>query len=386
MAGKLLSRKAQIAVELEAVEGTAETLVAADAGMLVYDPEYSLNLGRFQRNPARATLSQLAGIIGAQGAGISWATELKGSGAIATEPAWSDAIQLCGFAKATVSNIDIGAVAGGPFIPGETITGGTSAATGRVVGEVANGDSEIPFVLLSGTWQSGEVATGGTSGATATTSSTIGSDKGFEYRPVSSSVPSGTVGLYEDGLRKMIHGARGNLTIEANLGEPAFLNFGMSGVYNAETDTALLSPTYESTVPKAFLNIGATVLSDAAALFTTMNIEMANEIVARESANAAKGILSYLITGRAPTASFNVEKKLVADHDAYGALIAGTTGRLYAELPGAAGEKITIASPRCLYSDVGRSDRSGLKIADVVLELVAATVSGGDDELQIGMI
>ena len=385
MAGKLLSRKAQVAVELESVEGTAETLVDADATMLIYDPGYTLNIGRFQRNPARATLSQLAGIVGAQGAGISRATELKGSGAVGTEPAWSDAIQISGFAKATVSTVAIGAVTNGPFEPGETITG-AGGATGRVVGEVANGDAAISYVVISAVMGSAELITGATSGATATSTGAPAADKGFEYRPASSSISSGTVGLYEDGLRKMIHGARGNLTVEANLGEPVFLNFDMSGVYNAETDTALLSPTYESTIPKAFLNVGATVLSDAAALFTTMSIDLVNEIVARESANEAKGLLSYLITGRGPTASFNPEKKLVADHDAYGALIAGTAGRLYAELPGAAGEKITIASPRCLYSDVGRSDRSGLKVADVVLELVAATVSGGDDELQIAML
>ena len=385
MAGKLLSRKAQIAVEIEGTEGTAETLVDADATMLVYDPTYSLNVGRFQRQPARATLSRLAGIVGMQGAGIGWKTELKGSGSIATEPAWSDAIQCCGFAKATVSSVAIGAISGGPFEPGETITG-AGGATGRVVGEVANGAAAVHYVAISSVIGSSELITGGTSGATATTSGTPAADKGFEYRPTSDDIESGTVGLYEDGLKKMIHGARGNLTLEATVGEPVFLGFDFSGVYNAETDAALLSPTYESTIPKAFLNVGATVLSDSAACFTALNIEMANEIVARECANNAKGILSYLITGRAPTASVNPEKALVADTDVYGQLIAGTTGRLYAELSGAAGEKITIASPRVVNADVGKSDRSGLQVADLTLELIAATVSAGDDELQIGMI
>ena len=58
-----------------------------------------------------------------------------------------------------------GAVAGGPFVAGETITGGTSAATGRVnsVGSVF-----LNYTAVSGTLITAEVLTGGTSGATAT--------------------------------------------------------------------------------------------------------------------------------------------------------------------------------------------------------------------------
>ncbi len=123
MAGKLLARKAQIAVELETDEGTAEVLAAADATMLVYDHSYNHNISRFTRNPARATLSMIKGLTGKQAAGIGWKTELKGSGDVTVEPAWSDAIQTCGFLMATVSTVAIGAVSSGPYLPGETLTG-----------------------------------------------------------------------------------------------------------------------------------------------------------------------------------------------------------------------------------------------------------------------
>ncbi len=59
---------------------------------------------------------------------------------------------------------------------------------------------------------------------------------------------------------------------------------------------------------------------------------------------------------------------------------------MYAELDGSAGEKITIASPRVAIADLGRSDRSGLMVSDITLELIAASVSTGDDEVQIAMI
>jgi hypothetical protein len=58
-----------------------------------------------------------------------------------------------------------GAVTSGPFDAGETVTGGTSSATGKVAW-MATGHLEL--VDITGTFQVGETLTGGTSGATAT--------------------------------------------------------------------------------------------------------------------------------------------------------------------------------------------------------------------------
>jgi hypothetical protein len=59
-----------------------------------------------------------------------------------------------------------GSVTGGPFQVGETVTGGTSAATGVVTEQQSN---YLMVKTVSGTFQDAEVLTGGTSGATATT-------------------------------------------------------------------------------------------------------------------------------------------------------------------------------------------------------------------------
>ena len=60
-----------------------------------------------------------------------------------------------------------GTVTSGPFQVGETVTGGTSSATGVVTQEVT--DDYLMVKTVSGTFQNGEVLTGDTSGATATT-------------------------------------------------------------------------------------------------------------------------------------------------------------------------------------------------------------------------
>jgi len=381
----LSTKKAQIAVKEESSEGTAESVAAGDAKMELYDLSYSPGFESFTRDPARTSLSQLDPIVGKQAASISWRTPLVGSGGVTVVPNWDASIRACGFAKSTVSSIAIGAVSGGPFEPGETITGGTSSGTGRVVGEVRTGASVVPYVVLTGTLQSGEVLTGGTSGATATSSGAPSADQGWEYRPASSSIISVTAAGFEDGLKKVIYGARGNVRLEANVGEPAFLAFDFQGVYGGVTDVALLSITYLTPVPIAFLNVAGSV-HGLAAIYTQLSIDMGNTLAERESANKSTGILSTKITDRAPTGSINPEMELVADADFYGELLAGTAGRLYSELPSStAGEKITVAAPRVLYTGVGEGDRNSLRVAQLDLSLVTAGVSAGDDELQIGM-
>ena len=71
------------------------------------------------------------------------------------------------FVNGTITH---GAITGGPYVEGETITGGTSAATGVMLLDSA-GTMTLGNVV--GTFASGETITGGTSSATATSTSTL---------------------------------------------------------------------------------------------------------------------------------------------------------------------------------------------------------------------
>lgn len=381
----LLRRRAVVAAKVEASEGTAESVAVGDAGILVYDPSFETDFDKFDRDPARASLAKLTALIGKQAAKISFRTELKGSGNVANAPSWGVLLRGCGFQQAAVSKINIGAVTGGPFIPGETITGGTSAATGRVVGEAANGIASIWFVVLTGTFQSGEVITGGTSGATATSSSTVSSNVGFEYRPLSSGPPSLTVARYMDGIRQQIFGARGNVKISAQVGEPVFLEFEFMGVYDATTDVAILAPTYETTIPPTFMNVGFSI-QGLAAVFSKFDLDMKNTLTPRESANAAKGILSVFIGDRNPGGPIDPELTLVASHDFFGKLAASTTGRMAFTIGSSAGSKIWVASPLAQYEAVGDDDRGGIAVAGVDVGYKSASVQTSDDDVLIAMI
>jgi len=381
----LLQRKRQIVVAIEGNEGTAATIAATDGKMQVYDLEFSLDPNMQDRDPARSTLTPLDGIVGKQSSMVRWRTELKGSGALATRPSWDKALRCCGFTAAAVSTISVGAISGGPLQPGETITGSSSAATGRIVGEIATGVSMVHYVPTSGTFNSDDVFTGGTSGATCASAGDPAGSKGWEYKPASSSIPSATLAAYLDGTRGVGAGGRGNVRISGNVGELVFLEFEFSAVYESYTDQSLLSITYETATPKPLLDSGHR-FDGSTTPFAALNIDMANTVAERTDARASKGILSYLITERAPTLSIDPEDVLVATKDYRGRLVGANTGYFFAKIGSVAGNKIVIGAPRIQYRSVGEGERNRIATANLEFGLVAVNASSGDGEIQIAMI
>lgn len=71
-----------------------------------------------------------------------------------------------GFRSIQTKRLTVGTVTGGPFQAGETITGGTSAAT-AVVRQVLVAQGQLIVDTVTGTFQLAETITGGTSSATA---------------------------------------------------------------------------------------------------------------------------------------------------------------------------------------------------------------------------
>lgn len=376
----LLTRKAQVVVVAEGTEGTAATLAAASGKMLVYDLSFEDTPDLFDRNPARSTLSRLSKVVGKQPAKVSWRTELKGSGSIATRPAWDVALRACGFSSAAISTITVSGMTG-TFYPGESFTAG--AKTGRIVGR-HNSATLLYYTVTSGTLAAAATIVGDTSGAQCIGAGTPAASKGFAYRPISASAPSVTIGVYRDGMLHTVSGARGNVIVEAKAGEPAFLNFSFDGVYSSTTDSSLLAITYESTEPPAFLS-ATTYVDGLAAVFAQASVNMNNTVAQRESAAAAKGIVSYIVTERDPKVTIDPEMVLVASKDFYGRMHAANAAYFSSQWGSTAGNILILGSPRMYYEAVGQSDRNSIHVASLEFGCKASTVSAGDDEVQIAM-
>jgi hypothetical protein len=378
----MLIRKRQLAAKIEAVEGTAETLLAADAGILVnFSPKASYDPQMYQRDPVRASLTKMGKLAGKRSAGIDFSIELKGSGSITVEPEWMRLIKACGFASNALKKISIGAIASGPYQHGEAITGQTSGATGRVVIKTANGTTTLYFVALSGTFETGEVITGGTSGATAT-ASTDPVNAGFEIKPISSSVVSLTVGLFEDGIRKVLKGCRGTVKFNFKIGEPATLDFSFKGVEAGVADAPMLTGvSFDETVPPVLLN--AVMSCDGVSLnIGEMEVDVANTLASKDKIDDAKGILSFMITGRDMQGSFNPEMVPVAMHDFFSKWFSNTPMVVDLAYGEAEGNKFRFYAPGIIYNKVDDGDRDGIQLAQTSFDLTGS-MEPGDDELAI---
>jgi len=95
----LMVRRTQLAAKVEATKGTAETLAAGNAGILAESIEYQVNTEELVRDPLRATISKFPSVPGAQTATVTCRVEIKGSGTVATAPAFGTLLKGCGFAE-----------------------------------------------------------------------------------------------------------------------------------------------------------------------------------------------------------------------------------------------------------------------------------------------
>jgi hypothetical protein len=250
-----------------------------------------------------------------------------------------------------------------------------------VVINTANGSANIYFVSISGTFESGEIITGGSSSATANTSSapaTIGN----ELKPISDNIPSLTQGSYEDGVRKLLKGSRGKVKIGFKSGEPALLDFEFQGVEAGVSDLSFLADVaYENTKPPVFLN-ALFSLDDYSARIGEMDIDVSNTLAVRDDINDPRGILSFAITGRNVTGSFNPEMVSCAAHDFHAKWFSGAEMVVDFTIGSVAGNKFRFYIPRAQYTKVDDEDRDGLQLAKSAFSLNGSLLYG-DDEISI---
>ncbi len=98
----LIEKKTQLAAKAESVEGSAETLAAADV-VLVENVKFNPNTPPNKRNPVSASLSGFASVSGARSATMEFDIEVKGSGTAGTAPALGKFLKCSGFAETVVA-------------------------------------------------------------------------------------------------------------------------------------------------------------------------------------------------------------------------------------------------------------------------------------------
>lgn len=374
----LLSRKQQFSGKLEDEEGVLETLAAADAKTIVFDPKFKSDPEKHEGDPARTHGAAQPQLIGKIPANMSLKVRLRGSGTATTDPDWLKYLKACGFASSLLKSINIGAITSGPFVHGETITGGTSGAQGVVAFRTVNGATKIYYTVVGTVeFQSGEVITGGTSGATATTSSSP-SSVGRAIKPTLTSIPSLSMGFNQDGFFEQLRGGRGTFKFSLPSAGPGIFDFNFQGVDAGHADeTFFENVDPEDTVPPVFKS-GSILLDSYTPKFVNLEFDEGGQLEQQDDPTDEKGLLSYVFTARKITGTLTIQMPTAAVYDLVTKYKAATEIILDLTIGTVSGNMFRLYFSRFQIIDLDKSDKGG--IVQVALQFQANGSMDKDDE------
>jgi hypothetical protein len=327
------TNRREFAAEQEGTPGSAETIVVADLLVRMRDGDsWDLGVDIFDPEELQASSSKRPIMAGRSLVDATISYILRGPASQSVAPSIQDLLLAAMLEVEAVTNSAIGAVAGGPFVDGETITGGTSLETATVFRDTANGATVIKYINPSGAFNASEVLTGGTSGATATTAGAPAAN-GYRYKPADSNFGAGdslhhvTGKFFEDGTFLTGRGMLANLSMLFQVGKPVIVTQRLVGGYEDHGDEALFAPASypeeDNAAPlflSATLSLGGYAPTDIREM--TMTIETNPEV--REDAQSASGVLYADYQKDAPTLTVDPAKVLAATKDFLAELRAGT--------------------------------------------------------------
>jgi len=200
------------------------------------------------------------------------------------------------------------------------------------------------------------------------------------YSPGSSGHESITLHFYRDGKRFILTGCRGNVTEQLETGAQGKMSFAFTGHVAPETDTAMIAPTYDSTVPVAVIG-AAFSIGAYSAVISSLSFDLSNTLATPPDISAVDGYAEIRITNRDVNGSFDPEDTLLAVNDWQNDLINGNTLALDTGVIGSvAGNRYQLTMPAVYYREMGPGDRDGIRTLDISF---GAAESAGDDEFTL---
>lgn len=158
-----------------------------------------------------------------------------------------------------------------------------------------------------------------------------------------------TIGYYADGLFQSLAGAMGTFSTVWNAGQIARLRFKFWGVPQAESDVALITPTFPTLLPPRWA--GTTNTYDSYALKASqMTFDVQNTIIPREDPSNAAGVRSACLVHRDPYFEFDPEAVLVATKNWQTYFRNSTEAALTVAIGTSASNTITLASTKAVVA------------------------------------
>ena len=200
--------------------------------------------------------------------------------------------------------------------------------------------------------------------------------------PGTAGVKTVTLAHYKDGKQIILSGAMGTFVISCPTGKVAFITFTFTGKYSTnETDTAIIAPTYPTTLPMRF-SPGVLTWNSVDLCTATVTVDSGNSVVMRECVDVANrtGYKSAIVTNRVPIITADPESELVAtqDRDAHWL---SSLPFAFSMRVGVALSSIVIAAPKAQLENKQQGSRNDMMTDDLTWLCTAG--SAVDTELTI---
>ena len=190
-----------------------------------------------------------------------------------------------------------------------------------------------------------------------------------------------TIPVFEDGIKKVLYGAMGNVSIEAETGKRLMCNFEMQGLYKTVSDISLPSFSPNTNMPPLFASATFTI-GGVAKRISRFSLNFNNDVQPLHDPAGLGGDKYYHIVDNDPTLEFDLEAELVATYDIFGIWLAGTEAAVSIVVGSGAGKQITITIPKLQYREIPEGDRDGLQVCEAVGQ---CNHSSGDDAVAIAV-
>lgn len=196
-----------------------------------------------------------------------------------------------------------------------------------------------------------------------------------------SQCPSMTVSAFLDGDEYRLAGARTkSINIAAKAGGKLMATVVVEGKWATATTTALLSPTYQTTMPLMFKGATVSINSVTAMVISELMIESGTVTELREDGADATGFRSLAFVDRAVRGRIVAEKGPFSEIDFFALAKAGTAMAFSATFGATAGNICTITAPK-VQADFPSIQKLGNRVGQSVPLRFAK--NSGNDELVI---
>lgn len=405
--------KALLVGDMESTFRTAGTPNMMTDTFDVGDLQPTPNIARLERNVQRGNFSPVVSRSGRKQQQFSFTHDIMGGGDGSTAPPWGRFLRACGMAQTQIASAGMAYArpeatngrAGVTLAEGATSSYAGSLARLVVVevtgaGEATVTSGETPAELSAYSETSVTVTSGtefaGPQGAKMEMTYTgnletgdryyfLFTPTGYLYSPISDPTTLESMYMYSyfGNKRHLLTGARGTFSFAATAGEFGAFNFTFTGDFHKPTDVSFPANSAYSfgnfpTPP--MVELADVSMSGAqVACPTTFGFDMSNTVAARLCANASGANDGAIITGRTPSATFNMDAVPVASLDLYGLIESGAASSLSGYVGTAVGNHMMfLLSGQMTNTQYANQDN--LRKNDNTMGLVGAE---GDDEILI---